>query len=293
MPVDEVIVVDDGSTDGTYEAIRAHYGSSVIVVRQENRGVSAARTRAVSEARGEWVAFLDSDDVWLPTKLERQSEALEAMGEGYGVCFTNCGFTGDPSIGTSAFEGVGLRTDVEFGPICNPLKYIVGQFGLYVQSLLVLRTLVDEVGGFDEALGLSEDRDLTFRLSFRTKFCFVSEPLVTVDRSTACPRLTDLFANKTDGTFQWLELSHKKMLADPQLVNPEIRQALQAELIALYFSGAADRLSHMRFIAALQSINRIRRFGPTYWGIAWELLIRAENKMKRLLKRTEPPLLLR
>jgi hypothetical protein len=92
------------------------------------------------------------------------------MGEGYGVCFTNCGFTGDPSIGTSAFEGVGLRTDVEFGPICNPLKYIVGQFGLYVQSLLVLRTLVDEVGGFDEALGLSEDRDLTFRLSFRTQY---------------------------------------------------------------------------------------------------------------------------
>ena len=75
----EVIVVDDGSTDGTPEAIRSRYGSRVKLIEQKNAGVSAARNHAVREARGEWIAFLDSDDVWLPTKIERQFEVVVAL----------------------------------------------------------------------------------------------------------------------------------------------------------------------------------------------------------------------
>lgn len=76
-PALEVIVVDDGSTDGSAR-IAESFGPPVRVIRQENRGESAARNRGIEAAKAEWVAFLDADDLWLPTKLERQAEAIRS-----------------------------------------------------------------------------------------------------------------------------------------------------------------------------------------------------------------------
>jgi glycosyltransferase involved in cell wall biosynthesis len=284
MPVDEVIVVDDGSTDGTYEAIRAHYGSSVIVVRQENRGVSAARTRAVSEARGEWVAFLDSDDVWLPTKLERQFEALRTLGDDYGVCVTNCNYMGHSAMTTTVFEEAGLRPDAEFGPLRNPVQYIVGENGLCVQSLVMLRSLFHEVGDFDEKLIVSEDRDLVCRLSFRTRFCYVATPLVSIDRSPEVQRLTNLLSRKSDEAYGWLELTHKKMLAQPGIVDPQIRQTVNDALAALYYGWTAERLSGLKLRVVFENIRKIRGLGQSYSTITWTLLIRAGGKLSRTLR---------
>src|SRR5262245_9120426 len=75
VPLDEVLVIDDGSTDGSAEFIETRYGNCVRVVRQGNSGVAGARRRGIQEARGEWIAFLDSDDEWLPS---RNSELLNA-----------------------------------------------------------------------------------------------------------------------------------------------------------------------------------------------------------------------
>lgn len=75
-PPAEVIVVDDGSTDDSLEIARG-FGARIRLLAQANAGVSAARNRAIEEATGDWLAFLDADDVWLPTKLERQLAAVE------------------------------------------------------------------------------------------------------------------------------------------------------------------------------------------------------------------------
>src|ERR1039457_5929793 len=75
----EVVVVDDGSTDNTQEKLK-EYGDRIRVVYQRNSGPAAARNRGIRAARGEIIAFLDSDDVWLPTILERQVSLLQQAG---------------------------------------------------------------------------------------------------------------------------------------------------------------------------------------------------------------------
>ncbi len=284
VPVDEIIVVDDGSTDGTVEAIHNRHGSNVTVVRQANKGVSAARTRAVEQSRGQWVGFLDSDDIWLPTKMERQFDALATLGDEFGACFTNCNYFGDPNEQSTAFDEAGLKTDSAFGEVSNPIRYILRDLGIYVQSLLVRRSLIDEVGGFDDALGISEDRDLIFKLAFRTKFCFVAAPLVSIDRTPLVPRLTGLLARKNDQSYAWLELVRKKWLARPELVDREARQVIQEELIALYYGGAAERLGELRLAAALENVKKIRNMGQSYPKIGLTLLSRGAKKLSRKVR---------
>ena len=91
----ELIVVDDGSTDDTRDRLQ-EYVARIKYVYQANRGVSAARNAGTKLARGEWIAFLDSDDVWHPTKLERQFEALALLGSGSVHALPTAIISGDP-----------------------------------------------------------------------------------------------------------------------------------------------------------------------------------------------------
>jgi len=167
-PPDEVIVVNDGSTDDLAGAI-AQSHSGIIYVEQTNKGVSSARNAGVRRATGDWIAFLDGDDTWHPTKLEKQIAAT-AGGAGLIFCWKYEFLEGE----------AGESRLVSYNRDCseNPLEAILTCFFASPSTVLVRRSLFVQSGGFDEAMRDGEDADLWIRLAAHTAFAQVEEPLV-------------------------------------------------------------------------------------------------------------------
>ncbi len=163
-----MIVVDDGSTDGTAERLAAEF-PSVRCLRQQRRGVSAARNRGVAAARGDWLAFLDSDDEWLPAKLERQLAALERAKDRR-ICHTD-----EVWIRDGRRVNPGRRHAKAGGRI---FRQCLELCAISPSSVVLHRSLFEEVGGFDEELPACEDYDLWLRITAHHPVLLVDEPLV-------------------------------------------------------------------------------------------------------------------
>jgi cellulose synthase/poly-beta-1,6-N-acetylglucosamine synthase-like glycosyltransferase len=114
----EVIVVDDGSTDGTREAVEQvidQQHSRVRYLFQTNQGQSAARNKGIDAALGQWLGFLDSDDVWLPEKLEWQVRAVDKFKDECGACISDARLVDDLGLDKTAFRSSGKRCDATLG----------------------------------------------------------------------------------------------------------------------------------------------------------------------------------
>ena len=164
----ELIVVDDGSIDGTAEMVEQDYPDVHLVV-QENRGVSAARNAGIAAAQGEWIAFLDSDDAWLPEKLERQMEALAAE-PGHRLCHTDEIWIRDGQRVNPMEKHA--KAGGRIYPMCLPLCCISPS------SVVMRRDLLHEMGGFDESFEVCEDYDLWLRVTAREPVLFLEEQLL-------------------------------------------------------------------------------------------------------------------
>lgn len=280
----EIVVVDDGSTDDTRERLEAYWGR-IKYVHQQNRGASAAQNKGVALATGTWVSILADDDEWLPTKLEYQFEALARCPEQCGACFTDCQFVEDRDLQQTAFELCGLKKYGSFGSLDNPLRYVLARHaGIYVQSLLVRRSLVDELGGFDEAMVVAEDTDLLLRLALKTKFCFVSEPLVKIDRTNSRSRLSELFSQNSEKMFSSREHMFRKWLNLPEMTDPEIRPQISESLRDLYVAWTIRKLYQFRFLEAFAKTRQARSAGESYLRILSKLTVRAARKIYAPLK---------
>ena len=167
----ELIIVDDGSTDNTREVVALFEDPRIRYVYQQNRGLSGARNTGIRVSRGRYVAFLDADDIWLPTKLAAQVELLDSL-PGVGVVYGSTYWVEDRRV----FGGRKARYR---GNIVRPLLVegnIVAGSG---SSVMARRECFDEVGLFDTA-PVHEDWDMWLRLAVRYEFDFVPEPLVKI-----------------------------------------------------------------------------------------------------------------
>lgn len=165
----EIIVVDDGSGDGTVARLEA-YRDSITLVSQPRLGVAAARNRGVSWSTGDYLAFLDSDDLWHPEKLVTQVAFMETR-SGVEVCQT---------------EESWIRRGARVNPRHRHRKPSGDVFRASLElclispsAVMMTRALFDRVGGFDESLPVCEDYDLWLRIAKDTSVELIPEPLVT------------------------------------------------------------------------------------------------------------------
>ena len=161
MPVLEVIVVNDGSTDGTGDVVAAIDDPRVRLVSQANGGPAAARNAGIAAARGEWVAFLDSDDLWLPRYVEAATAALTAA-PNPGFAYTDA-YVFDTNRGQVKR---GSASDALDPPPPDRASFLAALLrrNFVFTSAAVPAAVLAAVGGYDESLALSEEYDLWLRI---------------------------------------------------------------------------------------------------------------------------------
>jgi glycosyltransferase involved in cell wall biosynthesis len=173
----ELIVVDDGSTDDTPSLLR-RYSNRIRVITQENAGPAVARNQGARAARGEIIAFQDSDDLWKPTKLERQVALLVKTDASVPCCLCNADMGVVHGVPRTSFDYSSLNPERDEGLWLNVMEILATRFVLFNQTVAIRRKVFERVGGFDETLKYLEDYDLPLRLSLEGPWAFVREPLV-------------------------------------------------------------------------------------------------------------------
>jgi glycosyltransferase involved in cell wall biosynthesis len=171
LPVAEIIVVDDGSTDSTPEVLE-RYRQQIRVIRQHRQGVAAARNAGVRIATGDLLAFLDADDIWLPSKLARQVELFYTKPQ---LGLVHCGLEEIDSNGT-VFDS---RIDGLAGWVADEMLLFRRSVILGGGSgAVVSRVAFERIGGFDTKMSTSADWDAYYRIARRFEVGFVPEVLL-------------------------------------------------------------------------------------------------------------------
>ena len=246
-PIDEIVVIDDGSTDGSEAAVRERYGDLVRYVWQENAGVSAARNHGMSIAKGKYFALLDSDDEWLPEKTSLQLEWLRAR----------------PDFGMVLCDV--QRVDGEYRPIDTfrrrdiipedgwVLRWIIHNPALAPASAMFRREVFEDVGGFDEELRTAEDLDFHLRVAHRWKIGVVEKSLVRAMRGH-----DGLSAEP--GTYDdYVSVMERAVKSAKGFVDPE---CLQLALASTYARNAKGLLIQRRWRDGVLLALRARRTSP-------------------------------
>lgn len=242
LPVEDVIVVDDGSVDGTGQWLVERYAGRIRYLWQENAGVSAARNRGMAIARGRYITLLDSDDLWLPAKTRLQAEWLERH-PGYGMVVCDVTRVDRHEREIDVLQRRRIMPEDGWA-----LPWIIHDPVLVPASVMLRREVLDDVGGFDEALRTAEDLEFHLRVARAWRIGVVAEPLVRAMRGHE--GLSALATSYDD----YLSV---------------IEQALEAA------RGQVDEADRLRALAGAYASNARGLVLDGRWKDAWHLARRA------------------
>lgn len=252
VPVYEIIVVDDGSTDETQSVVKAYKGP-VRYLWQKNQGPSAARNHGIREAKGDWIAFLDSDDLWVPRKNQIQTEFLQQNPHldfvfGNLSNFTESHASEEPEILNDAVHQylVAHATDLKdlFQKllICNPIP---------TPTVVFRRSCISQAGFFDETMRHCEDYDYWLRFATCCRAGFIDQILVKrrMHDTNEIKAQESVYAGTLKVLRNW---SKKEDLAS------EVRQTLLQRIAALQYDLSSYLIKHGKFKAAQAQLAELK-----------------------------------
>ena len=167
----ECIVVDDDSTDNTREICNQYPVQYIYIPKEESHGGNYARNLGIKASKGKYCAFLDDDDYWLPTKIEKQVQLIEDKGCEMVYCGMKVEYVNE--------NGVTFKVRLPNHKASGDMSRKILQFiATNTSCILVKRTALNDIGLFDEELRFWQEYELTIRLAQRKPFYFVNEPLI-------------------------------------------------------------------------------------------------------------------
>lgn len=282
----EVIVVDDGSSDDTGKILKNTFGDRIRYFSQANQGASVARNKGITESRGQWIAFLDSDDFWEKDKLYWQFKALERFGPQCGACYTDVLIFNNPETRTLfqmaeasyRHEGImGVNTDV--------LRLLVrpGGAGMVVclSSFLARADVVRETGGLDPRLLYSQDSEFMFRAAMLTHFCYVNRPLVWFDRSPVETRHVGVSSewDKEDFFLRDSQLRLEGLLRLGDALPAHIRDLIRAQLSSVHSAWTNWYLKTDQYDKALEAVSTAVQMNLRFNVVAKWLLMSVSPRL--------------
>lgn len=245
----EIVIVDDGSTDDTADVIRGIDGP-IVYLRQNNSGASVARNHGILRSTGDYLMFLDSDDILLPSAISRLARALDENEE-FGAAY--CGFV-------ETRDGEVVRRSPLDRPSGNVFTEMATEYLCIVHSVMVRRECLAQVGLFDAKMRMYEDMEFNVRLAARYNFVFVPEHLAEyrLSHSQASKMTADIAAQRIyymrrmRGYLRNGLLSRRKWwLVHQRIYGPGIARKALYEASAAYGAGDWARTLRRSAVAAL------------------------------------------